>query len=259
MRGVLRLHFYCVGCSCVCLHGTVRPASCTRVGAAERWRTCTQNPRNFGVCTYCSSSCTLLGSLFNVYIVYVLNLAATHNTPRRASTGSLIDLSHRSVTLCVQYSNTIDAVVVYVPAQLTVYVRFMREFRAGPNSDIIDMENSSSLERYTETSSPAPSQQQQQQQQQQQASVFLAAISGDLLCFILSNLHPRDGLKVLYLCEPIRALVRQGLWEWWALALWPERTVVPSVPRLYGDFAALVHDGNRRGEYSSGDVTDSVI
>ncbi|CAM9743414.1 unnamed protein product, partial [Ascophyllum nodosum] len=108
------------------------------------------------------------------------------------------------------------------------------------------MENSSSLKRHTETSSPAPSQQ-QRQQQQQQASVFLASMSADLLCFILSNLHPRDGLKVLYLCEPIRALVRQGLWEWWALALWPERTVVPSVPRLYRDFAALVRDGNRRG------------
>ena len=121
------------------------------------------------------------------------------------------------------------------------------------------MENSSSLERHTEPSSPAPSQQQQEQQQQQQASVFLASMSGDLLCFILSNLHPRDGLKVLYLCKPIRALVRQGLWEWWALALWPERTVVPSVPRLYGDFAALVRDGNRRGEYSSDDITDSVI
>ena len=154
----------------------------------------------------------------------------------------------------------VDAVVVHVSAQLMIHSRFMRDrdyvFRAGPSSDTIDMENSSSLEGNTGKSSPAPS---QQQQQQQKASVFLAAMTGDVLCFVLSHLHPRDGLKILYLCEPIRALVRKGLWEWWALALWPERTVAPSVPRLYRDFAALVRDGNRRGEYSSDGITGTVI
>lgn len=82
-------------------------------------------------------------------------------------------------------------------------------------------------------------------------SPFVKTITADAVCTVLSHVHPRDGFPVIYLCKAIRDLVGQlgeGLWEWWALALWPKTTVAPVVPQMYDTFEALVRDDNRRGE-----------
>ena len=93
--------FFCVGYPSVCLHGTMRPGSCIHVVVEAphvRRSRCVCNAtivcsthrnileaRNLGVCTHYYYSCTLLESLFTVYTVYGLNLAPTHNTPRKTA------------------------------------------------------------------------------------------------------------------------------------------------------------------------------
>lgn len=82
-------------------------------------------------------------------------------------------------------------------------------------------------------------------------SGFVKAMTRDTICVVLSHLHPRDGLSPLYVSKEINRVAKQlgdGVWEWWALALWPKRMLAKAVPRLYPTFEALVRDDNRRGE-----------